>query len=295
MKKYVVAVSGGVDSMVLLDMMAKKMPPEGVVVAHFDHGMRPDSRDDALFVADAAARYGLDFEMRREELGAKTSEEVARARRYEFLWGVAKKHHATLVTAHHLDDLVETVAINLTRGTGWRGLAPFSHDIFRPLIALEKQELIAYARDNNLTWHEDSTNQTDAYLRNRIRRKAHGLPLETKRELLALYARQRELRLEVEQLVKAQLADGQLAKEHQAKKTSTKKVSANDSQAYARYRFIQVPTVVALEYLYAITEAKLTRPQMQRALHAIKVAQPGTVFQAGNNIQFHFSTRHFSV
>ena len=103
--KRVVAVSGGVDSVVLLDMLAD----EGVniVVAHFDHGIRPDSAADAWFVKALAARYGVEYIGKREELGADASEELARERRYAFLHEVAQKHHAKLVTAHHLDDLIE--------------------------------------------------------------------------------------------------------------------------------------------------------------------------------------------
>ena len=106
--KYIVAVSGGVDSMVLLDMMVRAGAGE-LVVAHFDHGIRPDSHHDAAFVKKIAEQYGLPFESRREVLGETASEALARERRYAFLRHVAKKHNAQIVTAHHLDDLVETV------------------------------------------------------------------------------------------------------------------------------------------------------------------------------------------
>src|SRR5690606_26701133 len=105
--KYIVAVSGGVDSVVLLDMLSKKTEHE-LIVAHFDHGIRPDSHEDAAFVQKLAQRYGHTFEMKREELGAYASEATARERRYAFLGALAKKHQAAVMTAHHLDDLVET-------------------------------------------------------------------------------------------------------------------------------------------------------------------------------------------
>ena len=88
MKTYIVAVSGGVDSVVLLDMLAKKGEHE-LVVAHFDHGIRPESDADARFVWALAQCYGLPCEVRREELGAGASEELARARRYAFLRDIA--------------------------------------------------------------------------------------------------------------------------------------------------------------------------------------------------------------
>jgi len=93
MNKYVVAVSGGVDSAVLLDILSKK-PGLDLIVAHFDHGIRDDSKSDAIFVANLAKEYNLPFETKREELGSDVSEEKARDRRYEFLRAVAKKHDA---------------------------------------------------------------------------------------------------------------------------------------------------------------------------------------------------------
>src|SRR5690606_22278428 len=142
--KYIVAVSGGVDSMVLLDMLVREGSHE-LIVAHFDHGIRADSHKDATFVQDVAKKYGLPFEKRREVLGEKASEALARERRYAFLRSVAARHEAKIVTAHHLDDVVETVAINITRGTGWRGLAVMDTDIVRPLVDMEKKELVRYA------------------------------------------------------------------------------------------------------------------------------------------------------
>ena len=82
MTRYIVAVSGGVDSVALLDMLARLSDHE-LIVAHFDHGIRSDSAEDALFVSGLAEQYGLPFEMRREELGSNASEDLARTRRYD--------------------------------------------------------------------------------------------------------------------------------------------------------------------------------------------------------------------
>jgi len=140
--KYVVAVSGGVDSVVLLDILAR-INTHQFIVAHFDHGIREDSAADARFVKALADKYELTFVCTREELGMTASEELARTRRYVFLKAVAQKLQAQLITAHHLDDLVETVMINKIRGTGWRGLAVFGDEsIRRPLLTMSKQQLI---------------------------------------------------------------------------------------------------------------------------------------------------------
>jgi tRNA(Ile)-lysidine synthase len=105
MATYIVAVSGGVDSIALLHMLTKTTDHE-IIVAHFDHGIREDSADDAAFVRSLATEYGFPFETLREELGPDTSEETARNRRYEFLRGIAKKYNGQIVTAHHADDVV---------------------------------------------------------------------------------------------------------------------------------------------------------------------------------------------
>lgn len=271
--KYVVAVSGGVDSMVLLDMMVKAGGHE-LVVAHFDHGIRADSREDALLVAEAAERYGLHFETRREELGETASEALARDRRYAFLRSVAKKNGAAIVTAHHLDDLVETVAINITRGTGWRGVAVLDSDIVRPLLDIDKATLLDYAARNSITWREDETNSSDAYLRNRLRQKAQVLTTDDKRQLRALHAHQRVLKRSIENEVTQLVGDG---------------------PDYSRYLLTHMSTPAALECLRVITQAKLTRPQLARMLNAIKVSKAGSTFEAGNGVCVHFTTRQFSL
>jgi len=271
--KYIVAVSGGVDSMVLLDMMVRAGGHE-LIVAHFDHGIRSDSRLDAQLVRDTALRHGLVFETRREELGPSASEAYARDRRYAFLRGLADTHKATIVTAHHLDDLVETVAINVNRGTGWRGLAVLDSGLSRPFIDVEKSELLAYARRHGIEWREDSTNTSSAYLRNRIRVHTHLLPSDTKRELRALHAQQKALKREITSEIYALIGVGPW---------------------YSRYFFTHLPTAVAYECLRQITKGKLTRPQIARLLHAIKVARPHSTFEAGDGVRFYFSTRQFSL
>lgn len=272
-KTYVLAVSGGVDSVVLLDMMSQ-LSNAKLVVAHFDHGIRDDSADDARFVAGLARRYGAEFETKREELGAHASEDLARTRRYEFLRDVARRHQGRLVTAHHGDDVVETVAINLTRGTGWRGLAAMHSDVLRPLTGYSKQQLLLYALQHELEWHQDSTNASDAYLRNRIRRKISKLPRHIQTEVGELRAKQIALKQQIESEVRGLIGAG---------------------PSYDRYFFIHIPSFVALECLRAATSGQLTRPQLERALLAVKTGRPGSVYEAGSGVKLRFTSRQFSV
>lgn len=169
--KYVIAVSGGVDSVVLLNLLAKKSGLV-LVVAHFDHGIRPESVKDRKFVENSAKKYNLEFFYEEGHLGQKASEAIARAKRYEFLEKIRDKTlSSAIVTAHHQDDVIETIVINLLRGTGRKGLSSLADrpGLFRPLVKIKKQELIDYALREKLDWREDETNNDQTYLRNYIR------------------------------------------------------------------------------------------------------------------------------
>lgn len=169
---YVLAVSGGVDSVVLLDLLFAQKGLN-LIVAHFDHGIRKESEKDRKFVHKLSTKYGLKFEYAREELGFGASEQLARERRYAFLNMVLDKYSAkAIITAHHKDDLIETALINISRGTNRSGISSLksTSKIIRPMLELEKSEIINYALSNNLTWCEDSTNKSDRYLRNRVRK-----------------------------------------------------------------------------------------------------------------------------
>jgi len=170
--KYVVAVSGGVDSMVLLDMLADR-PGLQLIVAHFEHGIREDSDHDRQLVEQAAAHYKLPFVYERGKLGPSASEATARQARYAFLRRIKTKNRAdAVITAHHQDDLLETAVINMLRGTGRKGLSSLQSgaDIVRPLLHWSKQDMYDYAAQHpRITWHDDNTNQNDNYLRNYVR------------------------------------------------------------------------------------------------------------------------------
>ena len=179
---YVVAVSGGVDSVSLLHML-QKQPDLRLVVAHLDHGMRPDSHLDRRLVEAAAGRSALPFVYHRVELGELASEERARNARYTFLHHVRQTSGArAIITAHHQDDLLETAILNLLRGTGRRGISAMmaSETVIRPFLHMRKRELIDYAVANGLQWREDSTNTSGRYLRNHIRHNV--LPKITEEE-----------------------------------------------------------------------------------------------------------------
>lgn len=175
-KKYIVAVSGGVDSVVLLHKLTSASSASNpqspiFIVAHFDHGIRADSHSDAEFVKRLALSYGCEFVMRKGELGPNSSEAEARLARYEFLYSAMKQSGAeAIITAHHQDDVIETMLVNILRGTSPRGLIGFTRpNIVRPFLSKQKSWITDYAHQHKLEWREDSTNANQQYLRNYIR------------------------------------------------------------------------------------------------------------------------------
>ncbi|MDZ4248279.1 MAG: tRNA lysidine(34) synthetase TilS [Patescibacteria group bacterium] len=175
-KKLVVAVSGGVDSVVLLDLLNELRPEFGLnlVVAHADHGLRRGSAKDAAFVESLAHGLGLPFVSARLDLNPGGNvEERAREARYHWLESVRQKRQADfIVTAHQADDQVETLFLHLARGTGMQGLSgmrTLSGKLLRPLLATPRSHLARYARRRKLKFRRDPTNRNVKYARNRIR------------------------------------------------------------------------------------------------------------------------------
>src|SRR3989344_4625310 len=257
--RYVLAVSGGVDSIVLLDLLAKqakspklrvpssdkKAPSSQLpvrsykfVVAHFNHGIRLDSGEDEKLVADAAGKYGLRFKVGQGRLGPGTSEDQARTARYNFLETVRKSCQAkTIITAHHQDDVMETAILN-------------------------------YAQKNNLAWREDPTNIDSRYLRNYIRRYIMpSVKASDRQRFLAIIERMAQLNRDI---------DSQL-------KQLSKFVRQGDN--INRHNFIMLPTSIGREllayWLRAQPGARLDKKTIGRLLIMIKTAQPGTKHTAG--------------
>lgn len=249
---YVVAVSGGVDSMVLLDRLVRADEAR-LVVAHVDHGIRPESTRDATFVRTCTKMHKLPFETTRLELGRHASEERARIARWRYLRDIKAKYSADkIVTAHHADDVVETMFINMTRGTGWRGIATLreTEEIKRPLLALRKKEIIEYARAHEIDWREDATNQDSKYLRNRVRHAI--IPRISDQqfdEFVRLHSEQLAIRDEIEREARAV------------------------SPALRRHEYVMWPDDVAREMLRA-TVGSLTRRECDQALLFIRTARP---------------------
>jgi len=257
--KYVVAVSGGVDSMALLHVL-RQVPDIELVVAHFDHGIREDSAEDRELVQQVAGQYGLAFYYEEGHMGPQASEAVARDARYAFLRKVREEQGALAIfTAHHQDDVLETVIINLSRGTGRRGLSSLrsTEEIIRPLLGMTKQMVVGYAQQHGLRWREDSTNTDETYLRNYIRRQIMPRITTSQRQQLYAYSLQAaRLNAEIETLITPYISGRELP----------------------RQWFIMLPHIVALEVMASWLRAHgiaFDRRLVDRLVIFAKTAFPG--------------------
>ncbi len=173
------AVSGGADSMALLWSMYLLKEKMGIRLeaAHFNHHLRNEESDrDAEFVAEFCARYDIPLHLgqSRVERGEKGLEAAAREARYAYFDTLPGK----IATAHTANDNAETLLINLVRGTGLKGLGgitPVTQKLIRPMLAVTRQEVLDFLAEYYIDHVEDSSNDTDAFLRNRVRH--HVMPL----------------------------------------------------------------------------------------------------------------------
>ena len=176
--KLIIAVSGGVDSIVLFHLCLKLKL--NFFVAHCNFKLREKESDlDEKFVKDLAIKHNIKFytkSFNTKKLSNndnKSIQMVARELRYSWFEELSKELNVKhILTAHHLDDSLETFLINLSRGSGIDGLLgiPKVNDtVFRPLLIFKKDEILSYAKENKITWREDSSNKKNEYLRNQIR------------------------------------------------------------------------------------------------------------------------------
>lgn len=182
--QVLLAVSGGLDSVVMAELFHRINQP--FAIAHVNFTLRAsDSDEDALFVENMAKRYGVPFHLVRYDTTTFAHERglsiqmAARELRYTWFDQLLQHHSYTcLATAHHKNDVLETLLLNLTRGTGLAGLhgiLPRQNQIVRPLLFATRDQLASFVNEAGLLYREDSSNANDKYARNRIRH--HVVPI----------------------------------------------------------------------------------------------------------------------
>lgn len=179
-KPIVLALSGGVDSMVLFSLLKKENFK--IIIAHVNHHKRKESMIEEEYIKkmqnDSTIVEVLDYYYEKDNFQAD-----AHHKRYDFFYSLAKKYNASaIITAHHAQDNLETIIINMVKGSNMFGYSGISLEtnykdvlVLRPLLNYTKEEIYDYAKANNIKYFEDSSNQEDDYLRNRIRH--HVIPL----------------------------------------------------------------------------------------------------------------------
>ena len=177
----VIAVSGGPDSMSLLHYInsLRKEFDLTIVCAHVNHNIRKESASEKEYLENYCNLNGIIFEsMIIEEYGEDNFHNEARSKRYRYFDSIVKKYNSTyLFTAHHADDLIETILMRIARGSTIHGYAGFSkvvdigsYRIVRPFIEYTKEELLNYCNKNKIKFATDASNEKDVYTRNRYRK-----------------------------------------------------------------------------------------------------------------------------
>lgn len=187
--KFAIAVSGGTDSVAMLLVMREwcRMKHKDICVFHVDHSMRETSTSDAEWVKELCTEKGIEFYSRKatEDDLAKNrdlgSEGWARNFRYSSFASMLKESGAdVIVTGHNSGDQAETILIRMLRGCSWKGVNGIRNRVilnfentklsmWRPILNISRAELSDFLKSVNQTWREDETNQTDLYLRNKVR------------------------------------------------------------------------------------------------------------------------------
>lgn len=179
-QKILLATSGGVDSMVLSNVLSNL--GYNITLAHCNFQLRgKDADDDQSFLKAYSKKHKLKIYTKKFKTAEiakqkkQSIQEVARELRYNWLETIGVKYHCDfIVTAHHLDDNIETLIFKLAKGTGvkgLRGILPKNEKIVRPFLEISKAEIVEYAEENKISFREDSSNSTLKYDRNRIRKK----------------------------------------------------------------------------------------------------------------------------
>ncbi len=211
-KKIGIAISGGIDSVVLTHLFFL-LKEYTILLAHCNFHLRDKESDlDEEFVKKLGKKLNLKTHATSIKINAKGSIQLA-ARELRYRWFkelITANHFDYLITAHHADDNLETFLINLTRGSGldgFTGIPEKNGSIIRPLLPFSREEITAFATKNHITWREDKSNATTKYVRNKIRHKVVPTLKEINPNLLTSFAKTISNLKESKQIVEDKISD----------------------------------------------------------------------------------------
>ena len=176
----IVGLSGGPDSMCLLDIILKLNKKINVICAHINHNIREASKEEMTFIKEYCQKKCLRLEtttFEKKDKNSNYNELELREKRYKYFEELYKKYNAKyLFTAHHGDDLIETILMRISRGSNLKGYSGFQVEsiknnmrVIKPLIFITKDDINNYNKENNIPFVKDDTNDEDNYTRNRYR------------------------------------------------------------------------------------------------------------------------------
>ncbi len=176
----IIGLSGGPDSMCLLDILLKLKIKVNIICAHINHNIREESKDELQFITEYCQKKQLTIEttvFEKKSANEDYNELELREKRYKYFGELMKKYNAKyLFTAHHGDDLIETILMRISRGSNLKGYSGFQTEgdkngikVIKPLIFMTKEEIEEYNKENNIPFVTDRTNEDDDYTRNRYR------------------------------------------------------------------------------------------------------------------------------
>ncbi len=209
-KKLLIAISGGLDSVVLHHLLYKLK--YDISLAHCNFNLRgKESDNDELFVNELSQKsynqiFINNFDTKKYSKKHKLSTQIsARELRYNWFKELVKKHEFDyILTAHHADDNLETFLINLTRGSGldgFTGIPAINGNIIRPLLVFSRAEIETYAKENKITWREDASNASTKYIRNKIRHQIIPVLKEINPSVLETFAKTTQNLQESKQII----------------------------------------------------------------------------------------------
>ena len=284
----VLAISGGPDSMYLANLLLtyKEKLNLKIIIAHVNHSLRKQSEEEEIFVKNYATENKLLFEyLRIDNYNKENFHDYARTKRYTFFYEIVQKYHANyLMTAHHGDDLIETILMRLTRGSSLKGYSGIklitegdNFKIVRPLLFLDKKQIIDYMDQNKLKYYIDSSNQSSKYTRNRYRQNI--LPF-LKKEDKNVHLKYLEFSLELESANNyiETVVLKELKKVYKDKKINIEKIKQLDN--YILKKVIEE----ILHLIYNNELAKVNKKHQEALYNLINSGKPNSFINLPNNI-----------
>ncbi len=275
--KIILSVSGGVDSTVLLYLL-KELNAD-LVIVHFNHQQRPESALEAEYVKTLSEKFGFPFEYFELDIKENFHNEAHNQRRFHLI-NVAKKYETdVIITAHHLDDLLETILMRLSRGSNLLGYSGFVGSYYKdgiyflkPLIEVSKKEILAYAKEHDIKYFVDASNKSDTYTRNRYRN-----------EIVPLLLKENESLLEKTLQYNKTLSEAFF----HIRKTST--TFLNNNESFIISEFLKLDNAIKKDVVAYLLENKnipFTYNKIEEIISFLETGGPNSYYDVGKNYIF---------